>query len=177
MANDRIVGSPLPGEHLPYLELMKPGPGVGGAIQGWIASEAIIGIATHFNNRRTIPCTKTLGFCEGCSVWRRRPEWNGYLGVVEYHSKDKVVFGITKGAVDKWHSKTTEGTVLRGAFLRLQRKGNDDPNGAVTMTLRQEPFRGRLPEPPKVIESLARLWRMSVDDLRLAIGWKEGVQA
>lgn len=173
MSNGRIVGVPLPGAHLPYLPLMRPGAGIGGAVEGWVLSEAIIGIATHYYQRRTIPCVKHLGRCEGCEDWRRKPQWDGYLAVTEKTTRDKVVFQLTKGAVDHWTAKPVSDLSLRGKKIRLQRRGESE-QGAVIMSVTDDPFPGRLPQDPDVVASLARMWRMDVAALRRVLGLPQG---
>ena len=174
MASSRVSGMPLPGHHLPYLQKMSPGCGIGGAIEGWALSEAIIGVKTHFFLRRTIPCTKQLGHCEGCHEWRRRAEWNGYAAMLERRTRDKVMFQFTLGCVEAWINRPTDNLVFRGSLVRLQRKGEDDPNGKVTMSILPDPPPPRFPSPPDLIGSLARMWRMDRKALERVIEHKDG---
>lgn len=174
MTNGRIVGMPLPGANLPYLPLMRPGAGIGGAIEGTVLSDAILGISTHFHLKRTIPCTRHLGRCEGCLEWQRKAHWNGYIVVRESREKNYVVFQLTKFAVDGCPNLTREDFILRGSFIRLQRKGESE-QGQVMMTFAED-RRQRTDnlKRPDLTSSLARMWGMSPEGLRRAVGWKDG---
>lgn len=168
MTNGLIAGVPLPGAALPYLPMMRPGAGIGGAIEGWVLSPAILGIPTHFLDRRTYPCTKHIGRCEGCEEWRRRAQWDGYFAV-RTPIKTVAIFQVTRAAVEASAPLTNDAFDLRGSFVRLQRKGESD-SGRVMMTFVSKAYPGRLPEAPDVVASLARLWQLDVDHLRRCLG-------
>jgi len=176
MTNGLIVGMPLPGVSLPYLGLHRPGPGIGGAIEGTVLSDAILGISTHYYDKRTIPCTKHLGHCVGCVDWQRKAQWNGYFVVRSPRTKEDGVFQVTRFAVDGCPALTMDGFTLRGAYVRLQRKG-ESPQGKVTMSFIEEKRTRQPIRCPDLIAGLARMWEMELSALRRAIGWKEEVRA
>lgn len=173
MGQRNVVGTPLPGAALPYSPLKRPGAGLGGKIEGWVLSEAIIGIATHFYDRRTMPCTKHLGRCEGCSEWKRKSQWNGYFAVCLAGTKEHVVFQVTRSAVEACRTLDHDAFDLRGSYALVYRKGESD-QGAVQLAFQAKDFGRGLPPCPDVLASLARMWQMDVASLRRAVGWKEG---
>jgi hypothetical protein len=164
----RIVGAPLPGDTIPYLPLRRPGPGIGGKIEGTVISSCVLGIATHYLSQRTIPCTKHLGQCEGCDQWRRKANWCGYLGVRASLDRKDCIFQISKGAADACPDLNTLGETLRGLHITLYRKGESAQAGMVCVF--REGDGKRLPPPPNVLASLARLWEVDPRYLGRIVG-------
>lgn len=176
MAQGLIVGTPLPGANLPFMDLKRPGPGQGGKIEGWVLSEAIIGIRTHFYDKRTFPCTKHLGGCDGCTGFRRRSEWNGYFAVIHNPTRDKVIFAVSEYGISMCPHLTRDGFVLRGSFAIVQRKGESE-SGAYRLGFTDNPYPKTLPDCPDVAASLARMWKLPPDLIRRVAGLTEGGEA
>lgn len=151
-----LAGAPFPGHKIPYLEVLRPGPGSAGQLNGWSLSPAILGVLTHWCDRRTIPCTKHLGECEGCDYHKRRPRWDGFLAVLTTAKNRFALFQVTKHAVDSCAALASFES-LRGSRVTLRRKG-DSREGRVTLQVELAAYPGILPSEPDVASALERLW-------------------
>ena len=129
----------------------------GKAVTGIITCDHMVGRDTHFQHRRTVPCTGKAT-CELCE--KERPRWHGYLSICSTHSQNQCVIELTELAsqtVIAWFDR--RGT-LRGTRIHAQRTGNFD-NSPVNCILEVTDTDLRtLPESPDLRRFLQMLWKI-----------------
>lgn len=119
-------------------------------------SEAILGVETHYEDRRTTPCTGLDNGCPYCSA-RRLSRWKGFVACLCPGSSKTGILEVTKGAADANPSLFTPGTNLRGLYLRAERVG-PNPNGLVTVRVQAASGLKNLPPVPDLRTALLRIW-------------------
>lgn len=117
-----------------------------------------VGCYVHYWHGRTRPCYRND--CEPCGMGQR-PRWRGYIPVWTPAPSVGKLLEITPSVVadfDRWIQ--TEGT-LRGASVKLSRKGNV-PNGELQCDIAKPTgFAVNLPPCPNTMQLLARIWKLT----------------
>lgn len=148
--------APEPGNQVsaPPIELLKVKPG--SPHQGWVLSDFVLGVKTHWINGRTQPCLGAAGGCEGCKVGMSIRK-KGYLCVWGGLGGKVSLLEITPKAFD-FEAKLYYSSGLRGMMYRAKRMGSD-PKSALRVELSDTAHCPHaLPDEVDVQEVLCRIW-------------------
>ncbi len=130
------------------------------SLAGIITCDHMVGRNTHFEHRRTVPCTGDD--CLLCAD-KNPKRWHGYVSICSSRSTTQIVLELTDLAsqpVIAWYDR--RGT-LRGTRIVAERKGNFD-NSPVTCTLEVTDVDLRtLPESPDLRRFLKMLWKLPTE--------------
>lgn len=144
-----------------------------GAARGIILSDELIGRATHYDGRRTVPCAKLN--CEMCTKglpWR----WHGYVALWLITQQERVILELTAQSSQRLvdHHKTYGS--LRGFDLMVCRpKGKTNSRIQVVLGLKRQP-ETLLPPCPDVPTIMCYIWGVAPapgQDVRNIIGRRE----
>lgn len=119
-----------------------------------------VGVWTHYNGSRTIPCRQPT--CEGCdNGWRR--EWHLYAPFWDHNNGAIGMLELTARAAEPVRDHVGQGKSLRGWQFRAYRIGAkiNAPVEVELFTDVSEKY--KLPDPPNIIECLLKTWRLSDD--------------
>lgn len=126
-----------------------------GAARGIILSDELIGRATHYDGRRTVPCQKLQ--CEMCTKglpWR----WHGYVALWLVTQQERVILELTAQSSQRLvdHHKTYGS--LRGFDIVVCRpKGKANSRIQVVLGVKRQP-ETLLPPCPDVATIMCYIW-------------------
>lgn len=127
------------------------------AITGIITCHEMVGRNTHFQHRRTVPCTGDT--CDLC-LEKNQNRWHGYVSLCSTRSTTQIILELTDLAsqpIIAWYDRRGS---LRGTRIIAERKGNFD-NSPVSCTLEINDVDLRtLPESPDLRRFLTMLWKL-----------------
>jgi hypothetical protein len=142
-----------PLERGPWYPLLRPGPV--SPIRGWILSESVTGVYTHYFDKRTVPCygSRDCPYC-GPDVGRR---WKGYLAIATCGIHKISIAELTIEAYRGNPSLHSGKSNLRGSYLTLIRNGKHK-NAPVVAELSVKGGCPHLPPDIDVRMALVRVW-------------------
>lgn len=144
---------PPPVKSLPHLPMKRLGPGE--KLTGALTIHAMIGIYTHFWQRRTLPCGGEQ--CPACADNRPR-RWEGYISLWTPTPSKHVIIALTPGAAADLSNELGPIGNDRGRIIVVERLGKR-PNGRVVARAAEEsrPESG-LPPMPDLRAHLIHIW-------------------
>lgn len=126
-----------------------------GAARGIILSEELIGRATHYDGRRTVPCQKQR--CELCTKglpWR----WHGYVALWLIAQQERVILELTAQASQRLVDHHKSLGSLRGFDIMVCRpKGKANSRIQVVLGTKRQP-EALLPPCPDVPTIMCYIW-------------------
>jgi len=126
-----------------------------------ILSKSLYGIWTHWDGRRSIPCSGENKECYGHVNGMPR-RWKGYLHCIDGESKEECFVEITPLAADQLLFQMPVGNSLRGLRLNLTRGPGGQKSRLKVDVLPAVSDNGNtLPEEKDPIMTLGRLWEMT----------------
>lgn len=150
-----IRWQPNPGDRDPlWVPILAPKPG--SPVSVWVVSQEIVGVVTHWLDRRTRPCTGPRDECEGC-LRKAAFRWKGYLGVWCAGPGRYALAELTKHAVATCPALRKKEPQLRGKRLILRRAGGAN-NAAVSAEVTEAPFGPGLPPDFNIRRALCITW-------------------
>lgn len=125
-------------------------------VKGFILSDQVHGVVTHWLNGRTKPCLGVHNHCEGCHIgMEKRPK--GYVAVVLDASGRVHLLEITEKAFDtNLRLCATEG--LRGLWFEAKRTGPNINSGLTIELFDNKTCAVALPPDIDVRAVLCRIW-------------------
>lgn len=152
MAYRRDPNPPPPNPHLHVTRLRA-----GQTFQGWILSQEIEGVWTHWDGRRSLPCEQNGAPCPA-DRHRLPQRWKGYLHCLPLDGEVTTVVELTAEAARQIKSQSSNLSRLRGNLLELQRgkKSNNSRLTARLLVHHHNP--SELPGAKDPIPSLEHLW-------------------
>jgi len=128
-----------------------------GDIRGFILSDQVTGLPTHFWGGRTRPCSGEL--CEACRA-NNAATWKGYVAVTDDTFTAKWLFELNARVADFLRKKRSELRTLRGSRLML-RRNNGRMNGTIICGFEASCIAASmLPDAPNVEQKLCRIWEV-----------------
>ena len=125
------------------------------SVTACITSLDMIGCATHFYQRRTLPCEGSG--CTPCSEgigWR----WHGWVACILSQTQEHVLFEFTAPAADYFAKYRDQHATLRGCIFTAQRNNNRS-NARVLIRCRPADLaKIQLPPAPDLTSALAHIW-------------------
>ncbi len=143
-----------PSPSTPYVPIVSPKPGL--ALKVLLLGDILVGVHTHWIDRRTRPCEVNSLNCEGCQLGLPR-RWKGYLAAWLMATGRKCLAEVTAEAARSCPRLTQTAGGLRGWTLLLSRKGGAR-NGPVYVKLELPTVVGELPSDFDVRAALRRVW-------------------
>lgn len=129
---------------------------VGSPVSGWVLSDQVHGVKTHWTNGRTKPCIGLIHACE-CCLAGMATRLKGYLAVCRDGHFIPFILEVTSKAFEREMGLCmTSG--MRGLWFDATRVGKQ-PNSPLSIRIvhdRQPPR--NLPAAPNVPEILCRVW-------------------
>jgi hypothetical protein len=129
----------------------------------------LIGLWTHYYDRRTQLCTRCEGRCSLCKVTARR--WKGYVGALNGRTRAPFVLEFTRHAYQTCKGLYEIDGKLERRVLKVWR-AHEKPPAPLLCELLPEVYGGYLPDGPYCLPILARVFE--VEQLRLAALSVEG---
>ena len=122
-----------------------------------ILSHTLVGYWTHWDGRRTTPCTKKSGECPGCNS-KHPDRWKGYLHVWHAEGNVEAFLELTPAAAESVTTGCQDPADLRGERIQVQRS-RGGPKGRLSVRfLQKRTDPADLPAQRIPLETLHRLW-------------------
>lgn len=157
---DRIAwGVRPPSNRPPVIDLLYPSQY--GPLAGFIVSDAVLAVETHWLEKRTVPHIAPREFCRGCVEAKQQPRWNGYLLLSKQRGK-VFIANITEAAANDNPALLDTTRSLRGLYLTLTRVKKSE-RGKVKATLTVPTEKPTLPPALDLMPVLLNLWGLHPD--------------
>jgi hypothetical protein len=126
-----------------------------GQLTGIITCPDIVGCATHFYQRRTVPCeTPNCDVCAAGIGWR----WHGWVSCILASTQEHVLFEMTAEGSEYLRRYRDTNISLRGCLFCASRVA-PRPNARVTIKTKPADLaKITLPQPPDLMRALAHIW-------------------
>lgn len=139
-----------------FIPILSPKPGA--PIRGFLLSDELVGVNTHFYMDRTVPCKEPESKCIGCQYGLHK-RWKCYLGCWSKEMTRLVLVELTRKALEESLNIPKARTIFRrGLEIIVQRRGTKN-NAPLLFELNANRNPGcELPKQFDIRAALERIW-------------------